>query len=360
MTNGKNELRPIAEPIKGITAAELMLKELPPLSYVVKDFLPQGLVVLASPPKYGKSWLVLDLCLSVTGGRPFLGHETEKSSALYLALEDSQNRLQNRIKCVLSDETPPDNLVLSTKAQTIGHGLLDQLEEFIGQNKDTKLIVIDTLQKVRGATKTNEAAYSNDYKELGNLKTFADKHSLCLLLVHHLRKMNDESDVFSRISGTNGISGAADTMIVLSKKKRTDADTTLSITGRDVEQNDFILNFDKTTYKWRIIGSAEEEAERRELEAYKNNPIVQTVKHLLEPTGIWSGTATELHEAIMKYTGKFVSESIRSPTLAKEVRGLQKQLYELDKIVYNPPKYATNNKRIHTFKALNRPTLLAP
>lgn len=149
------EWQPVEEPpqpaensLSVISAVELQQKEIPPARFVVVDFLPQGLSLLASPPKYGKSWFVLDLCLSVAAGTPFLGRDTVKSGCLYLALEDSQRRLQDRMNKVLDGKTAPQGFYFATSALDIGEGLLEQLEGHMAAHPDTGLIVIDTLQKV--------------------------------------------------------------------------------------------------------------------------------------------------------------------------------------------------------------------
>lgn len=206
-------------------------------------------------------------------GKPFLGRPTHKCDCLYLALEDSENRLQDRIRKVLEGPflekiVAPDNFFYSLQASDLSNGLIDQLEQFIENRPDARLIVIDTLQKVRGALGGREGAYSQDYREVGALKAFADKHGLCVLLVHHLRKMADDSDPFNRISGTNGILGAADTAITLTRAKRTDDETKLSITGRDVDSDEIVLSFNKNSFRWNVLGSAEEIAEQRAREEY--------------------------------------------------------------------------------------------
>lgn len=341
-----------------ISAADLLEMDLPPIRYTVENLLPQGLTILASPPKYGKSWLVLDLCLSVASGSPFLNKSTLQSEALYLALEDSKNRLQERIKKVLNNKKPSSAFKIATDAPTLGNGLMEWLNEYIKLNPATKLIVIDTLQKIRGNANKNETAYSNDYKEIGCLKKFADDNALSLLLVHHLRKMGDDTDVFMRISGTNGISGAADTMLALSKAKRSDDETTLSITGRDVEQNDFLIQFDKNACKWILVGDAEEEAERREINQYNENPIVRTIRHILAPTGIWVGTASDLLRECMEFAGTYETELLTSASLSKTIRKIQKLLFDIDKITYTPPgPNGGAGGRKHTFKDNKRKTL---
>ena len=288
--------------LKIISARELQNKDLPELNVIVEDMIFQGLIILASPPKYGKSWLMLDLCLSVATGKDFLGHKTNAGQCLYLALEDSQRRLKDRMEKVLNGEDAPTNFDYAVNAESIESGLINQLESYIAEKKDTKLIVIDTLQKVRGHITKNDTLYSNDYKEIGYLKKFADKHNIALILVHHLRKMSDNADVFNQISGTNGISGAADTMIVMSKEKRSNNQTKMSIIGRDVESSEILLEFNNTDFKWNIIGSLEEQDKIRREKTYRMNPLVRTIIKLVEeqPKGILL-TASEIRTKMFTY-----------------------------------------------------------
>lgn len=339
------------------SAAELIKAELKPIYFVVDNLLPQGLTLLCSPPKYGKSWCVIDLCLSVAAGLPFLGRQTKQSNTLYLALEDSRNRLQDRLNKVLQGSAAPSSFDMTINACTLSDGLIEQLQSYITAKPNTKLIVIDTLAKIRGIQSRTDTAYGFDYREIGLLKHFADKYSICVLLVHHLRKAADDTDVFMRISGTNGISGAADTMLVMSKAKRTETDTTLSITGRDVEQNEILINFDKTAFKWRIIGNADEEIERREIAEYKNNPIVKTIKLILKecPYG-WKGTARELFNICIDRLKEMPTTS--ESDLSKKLKGLQRNLLEIDRIIYQaPPPNGSNGKRTHHFKNADQSNL---
>jgi hypothetical protein len=243
-------------PLLTISAIELQNKVLAPIRFTVAGMFPQGLCLLCSPPKFGKSWFVLDMCLKVACGKRFLDRETAQSGCLYLALEDSENRLQSRMKKLLNGLPAPSGFDFTIKSLTINDGLLQQLSEYVSVKPDTKLIVIDTLQKVRTNTRIS-ATYGGDYESAGALKSFADKHGICLLLVHHTRKTKDESDVFNTVSGTTGITGAADTTIVLAKDKRKGKQVLLSITGRDVEQDELMLELDEN-FRWHITGSGED------------------------------------------------------------------------------------------------------
>lgn len=252
-----------------------------------------------------------------------------------MALEDSDFRLQKRLNCVLNYEKAPNNFYMTTFSNGLSDGLLEQLENHLIDYPSVKLIVIDTLQKVRGNMKLTESAYSYDYKEVGALKRFADEHGICILLIHHLRKMKD-NDVFNQISGTNGIAGAADTMMVLSKKNRNSTETTLSITGRDIDSSDSIIIFDKNTFRWKMLHTQEELKHLEELNAYNNDPVVITIKALLNenPKGIQL-TASDLLIQIQKVTG-VIPKQATPAALSRYIKSLKFQLQKNDNIFFSP------------------------
>ena len=319
--------------LETITAADLQQKDIPPIHFIVNNLLSVGLNILASPPKYGKSWMMLALCLAVASGGRFLGYTTNQCGCLYLALEDSQRRLKARMDKLLAGKAAPTGFHFATMADTIDNGLFDELADFLKVHPDTGLIVIDTLQRVRGAAHGKEGAYAADYREVGALKAFADSHNVALLLVHHLRKMKDDGDPFNMISGTNGIMGASDATMVLTKEKRGDSNATLSVVGRDIESSDTVLRFNKDTCYWENLGGADWFAEQQARQEYQESPIVRTIKKLLEqsPEG-WIGTAQQLLEA-----GRFISHTSLAPSprdLSGKLKGLSKSLLDYDGIVY--------------------------
>lgn len=330
------------------SARELQDKDITPPRFFVEGFLPQGLALLASPPKYGKSWFVLDLCLSVAAGVPFLGHKTNKVECLYLALEDGEGRLQDRMNKVLAGNRAPMGFYFSTRSEDVAGGLLEQLDDFLAKKPDLGLIVIDTLQKVRRSTSGKENAYAADYRDAGALKEFADRNRVCVLLVHHLRKMGDDGDPFNRISGTNGLFGAADTAMVMTREKRGDANTLLSISARDFDAEDSILTFNKQSFHWERLGSAdaiEQDAAKR---AYENSPIVLTLRELLRgtPTGEWVGTMRELMAAGQDVTGRNLAASPRE--LTGVITALDHDLFEYDHIAHRRVRNGTGGSR-HRF-----------
>lgn len=343
---GRSNAKP--EKLPTFSAAELQDKKLPPLKFIVNNVLPQGLALLASPPKYGKSWLVLDLCLSVAAGKPFLGRGTQKTGCLYLALEDSARRLQDRMNKILVGEKAPDNCNFLLTAPDLGNGLIEALDNYVSEKPQTGLIVIDTLQKIRAPANGKESAYGADYREVGALKKFADKRGICVLLVHHLRKMVDDLDPFNMISGTNGLMGAADTSFVMTRKARADKETKLSYTGRDIDQNEVVMQFNKADYRWHILGNADEIEEKHAEEEYEQDPIVLTIKKLLKqsPAG-WSGTMQDLLEAGKHFAGTYLAATSRD--LSSKVKALEKPLFDYDGIVHTRKKNGRSGGSKHRF-----------
>lgn len=234
---------------------------------------------------------------------------------------------------------------MSIKANGLDGGLIKQLDEEFEEHPDIKLIIIDTLQKVRGSAKKDEIAYATDYRELGALKEYADNKRICIFLIHHLRKMADENDVFNMISGSNGIMGVCDTIFIIYKKKRQDENAVLFMTGRDIRQQDVVVHFDETKYRWEMVGTAEEEERKRKKREYENNPIVKTVKDLLKqyPMG-WKGTATDLIKAVYDVTGSPCIYS--TAALGKEITSIETQLY-YDGIEHSMKR--SGSSRVHYF-----------
>ena len=257
--------------------------------FIVEKMLYPGLYILAGAPKVGKSWLALDLCLSVADGHKFLKHETTKGQVVYLALEDSLLRLQNRIY-ELTDE-PVDNLDFAILASSIGDGLEQQLENVKEQKPELKLIVIDTLQMIR---KSTDISYGSDYKELSVLKELAQRLCIAIVLVHHTRKCSD-ADPFNMISGTTGLSGCVDGSMVLIEDKRGSRCGVLHCVGRDIENLDLHIEFDK--HKWIATDN---------IEPHKRDVFPLAIHDLMLDEKCFQGSATELCKLLYrKYGGQY-------------------------------------------------------
>lgn len=318
-----------------LTAKEIQSLNVEPPTPIVTNMLYPGFSLLAGSPKVGKSWACLDLSLSICRGEPFITFNTNKSDVLYLALEDSVHRLKDRIGKILGEgQTAPEGFHIATSCHAIDEGLLNELQNKLIENPDIKLIIIDTLQKVRGTAIKGETWYASDYKEIAKLKKFADINKVCILAIHHLRKQKD-SDPFNQISGSTGITGAADTMITLTKMENSNGEVMMSITGRDVDYTEKILKFNKNTFKWEVASNATDFESYKEQLSYNKNPIITTIKALVHehPEGFFI-TATELLKAIHDLTGVMPRQN-KPQTLSREINeNLQFQLWDFDKIYY--------------------------
>jgi len=297
------------------SAYDLMQLELKPIEFIVKDLLPVGLNILAGQPKAGKSWLSLDLALSVSSGTYFLGNETKSSTIYYLALEDSKNRLQNRIKKLLGDTNPSKDFYYALSINDLSNGLIEQLEQVLNSIPDCKLIIIDTLQYIRGVRGKTDGVYDYDYNTMKQLKRFADAHELSILVIHHTRKDINPNDPFANISGTNGITGACDTMLVLAKEERSSNKAKLSITGRDVDQQELMLTM--SDCKWICEGNAEDIRKRNEELSFRADPFFNTINDLLLANGgKWDGTCQEILDHAEELGFTIISSKKSKPAVA--------------------------------------------
>ena len=239
------------EKLNVIDSETLVDMRLPPQKFCVQTLLPQGMSILGGASKIGKSWLVLDLCIRVAKGEPFWNFPTTKGTTLYLCLEDTFRRVQDRLVRI-TDEWP-DNAFFAVTAKTLADGLCDQIREFVKEHPDTVLVAIDVFQMIRGNEKDN--SYSSDYHDIQMLKDIAVEFNIAVLVVHHVRKLDDD-DPFNMLSGTTGISGAVDTSFVLKRSNRNEANATLSCTGRDIESRELELRFNTETCTWELLNDS--------------------------------------------------------------------------------------------------------
>ena len=271
--------------LQTVNADTLLYEPLEKPSFVVDGLIPTGLTLFCGSQKIGKSWLMLKLCLCVSQGIPLWDMPTQEGDVLYLCLEDTFCRIQDRL-FHLTDEAS-GRLHFAVASDKLSDGLIVQLEDYLKEYPDSRLIVIDTLQKVRTASKDN--AYASDYGDISLIKDFADRHSLAVIVVHHIRKQND-SDVFNKVSGTTGLTGSADATFVLEQESRASNAAKLYVTGRDTPYQEFKLRFRDCS--WELV-------ERKEQEQLAKEAIPDVLFRLvdfMQDKGGWTGTATELLE----------------------------------------------------------------
>lgn len=236
-----------------ITAATLQTTELEPLGYIVPEILPVGMTVFAGKPKVGKSWMTLDLAVAVADGDEFLGRKCDQGDVILLALEDNLKRIQKRLNLMFPNRSWPKRLFIQTWAKKLGGELEFDLEACIEANPDLKLVIVDTLGKVKPESKSGNAYdYDEAYRMLARLKVLADDKGVGIVLVHHGKKGNGSSDPQDDLLGSTGIAGAADTTWMLSRERNTQKGN-LWITGRDIESEGSLdLVWQKDQRRWAV------------------------------------------------------------------------------------------------------------
>ena len=286
------QMRRMADPyyLHTVSMTELYqtsYKSRPP---IIDGLLYGGAYILAGAPKIGKSFLVAQIAYHISTGKKLWDYEVHQGTVLYLALEDDYQRIQSRMFMMYGVEDS-SNLYFATAANKIGNGLDEQLEYFMREHPDTKLIIIDTMQKIREVG-GDAYSYASDYEIIGKLKQFADKHSICVLTVHHTRKQ-PAGDTFEMISGTTGLLGCADGSLLMQKKKRTALEATIDVVGRDQQDQILYLSKDPNTQIWNL--------DRTETELHREppDPTLEAVARLVtseQPE--WTGSPSELAEAL--------------------------------------------------------------
>lgn len=262
-----------------------------PRRIIIDDLLYCGTYLFAGAPKIGKSFLMAQLSYHVAMGIPLWEHTVHQGTVLYLALEDEQARLQQRLSKMFGVEEASDALYFATEADAIQKGLEEQLEQFLQEHSDTRLIIIDTLQRIR-ETVHDRYSYASDYDVVTKLTAFSGKYNICILVVHHTRKMESD-DSFDTISGTNGLLGAADGAFILQKKKRIANEAILDLVGRDQPDQRMELCFDREKCLWEVI-KTETESQRKPVDSI----LEEIAAMLTRERPIWTGNATELAELL--------------------------------------------------------------
>ena len=269
-----------------VSLTELYDTAYTPKVQIVDDLLCSGAYLFAGAPKVGKSFFMAQLGYHVSNGLSMWDYPVHQGTVLYLALEDVHTRLQKRLSRMFGTDNA-DNLHFATHAKNIGGGLDGQLEKFVHEHTDTKLVIIDTLQKIRevGGEKNS---YANDYDTVTQIKRLADRHNICIMLVHHTRKQGAD-DCFETISGTNGLLGAADGAFIMHKEKRTDNEAILDIVGRDQQDQRLHILFDREHCIWQLTKT------ETALWIEPPDPLLKAVAGVVTPeTPAWNGSASDL------------------------------------------------------------------
>jgi RecA-family ATPase len=245
----------------------------PPTKFVVPGLISEGLTLLIAAPKIGKSWFVLDLADAAARGGEFMDISVEQRPVLYMATEDVPKRIQERGE-ILGIPEFPDECVFLHRFDPVD--TLAIMREFMASHAGrSPLVIVDTLGKVMPAKGGNQDSFGHDYRTLAAIKDVADEFGGAALVVHHNRKAEAE-DFIDSINGTQGIAGAADTIIVV-RRKRGESEAQLHMTSRDSgDEGAYAANFEGG--KWTmpggsLVAAARELGKRKTREALDDDSL---------------------------------------------------------------------------------------
>lgn len=283
-------------------ANDLLKENVPELNVIVGidnelPFLVEGTCILSAKSKLGKSWLALELCDAVSKGVDFLGYKTKKCSALYLDLETKKplkiKRLQRLTDAVgeLSD-----NYSIQDTAYMMGEGFEEEIANYLEQDPEIRVIVIDVFQKILKPKRKDLSEYEYFYDKIGTLNKISEKYHLSIILVCHDRKTVDPGDPFSNILGSTALQGATDQMIVMYKNRFNDPVTHIAVKGRTI---DGIIEMDAQILNGLWV-KAENASAVRKMDELKKSPIFEGVKKILDMESTWEGRCSEFYAKCTK------------------------------------------------------------
>ncbi|MGV2952060.1 AAA family ATPase [Glutamicibacter sp. AGC46] len=311
-----------ADPLDEVfNSAWLTAQQFQPVEYVVPGVIPEGLTILVAPPKVGKSWMVLGIAAAAaSGGKVFGAIQVKQRPVLYLALEDGPRRLQSRLK-VIGVTTGNQNLMFLTK---LGASVVDTISTFLERHGHNKpLIILDTLGKVRGTYGGNDA-YGNDYSQMSSLKGLVDDvPGSSLLVVHHTNK-GEKSDFLDSVSGTQGLAGAADSILAIKRERNTD-NSTLHVTSRDAAEGEYALTL--TDGVWEMDGTTLQEAANAVVAREASAGVGDDMKRIIEQVNKYPEARNAEDIAIplgldKKLVGTYLARAAEDGRIHRQSRGM--------------------------------------
>lgn len=238
-----------------ISATDLMARTFVPRPAIIETLATVGLNGWNGAPKLGKSWAALQAAMAIAEGSHAFGRfPTNQGAVLVLALEDTLQRIQTRVAKILNGRPVPSDLYFQNRSDRLDRGGLEFLRHWLTTATNPKAIIIDTLVKVRAPARTDRSIYESDYQAVAPLKELADEFGIAVIFIHHTRK-SPADDFIDEISGSTGLTGAADTLVVF-QRGRGQADAMVKITGRDVEETELAFQFDGKAGTWKVLGDA--------------------------------------------------------------------------------------------------------
>ena len=327
-------------PLEVYQASELYGKKIEAPPTIIRGMVPAGLTILAGAPKKGKSWMSLAMGIAVATGQQFLGMETQQGDVLYLDLESAQFRVQKRLEKLLVGPGP-DRLWIAHKSERLDDGLLEQIQKWIETVEAPSLIIIDTFGRVDAGKRKGENAYQGDTRVLGEVQRFAIQRKIAILVVHHLRKVSGGimDDPLERVSGSMGLTGAADAVLLLDSK-RGEEDATLSITSRDFEAQKLVVSM--TNGRWFLKSTNSEEY--MEEQEYLKSDICRAVVKIAHTFHEWRGTSSDLLEELQRF-GAVDAADVDPRNIGNKIVKFREKLYDREGVIFETAKRGTRGKR---------------
>jgi hypothetical protein len=330
------------------TGAWLDAQVFPPLSYAVPGLIPEGSVLLVGAPKIGKSWLVLAVGLAAASGGKALGLDIPKRPVLYLALEDGDRRLQDRCRRLLADDPIPPEFEYLTRIEP--GRIIDTIGVWLHWQPNPPLVILDTLGKVLPPTQMGEDRYQRDYRVGSALKRIVDEvPGMTLLTNHHDRKASTE-DFVDAVSGTHGLAGAADTIIVLARDRQ-EAAGLIKVTGRDVAEGEYAVRFSDGAV-WELQGGdlevAREKAQAVRATAGVSDRMLDVILYVHEhPEGVRRGDVAAALELDARQASVYLSRAVAANRLKRAERGLYVPVASVALLSPATPETSRDNNATH-------------
>ena len=307
-TSKEKEQRPTSNPAawrEGMKAKEIRETEYPDIPAVVEGLIYPGITFISGKSKIGKSFAGLQIDHAVETGGTFVGCKCAKGSVLHYSLEDGRRRNQKRWKTM---DIQPDEAMYQfrdrkSKIPLLTMGLEEEIEDWIKNTPDAKLVIIDPYVKVKktlGGQKLN--AYENDNYNLQNIYTLANKYNIAIVFIHHTKKKS-EDDVFDEMNGSAGIQSNCDSMIVFSSNRKIGQNILLSCIPKDAEQKEFEISLNPKCL-WEYVGKPGQ-ANRTKLQKL----ILESIKSLESGDGV---QVASIKADVSKEDDSFTKEHVQT------------------------------------------------